>query len=279
MMSPSYYEEILFFLEERNMTDCKVSFTTNLWDWWLHPKKWEKVFSHPQVKVATSFQYGSARQITPREVLTEKIFLDIVGKFKDEYGYTPDFIAVISDENKEKAVDTVRLAKFLKVECKMNYAMSSGRESKNFPIGEMYNIYMDVYEEGLSEWEFSTKQMVKKLRSQPTTCPLGRECDQHIRNLQPTSKTGYNYSSCGAFGDDQEHGIDFDYEMSGGFVTPLRTNPDISYLKDECLACPLFNICNGCYKTVSDLKRNDLVEYSCQQMKKFGDRAKKAGLI
>lgn len=279
MMNPSYYAEILSFLEEKGMTDCKVSFTTNLWDWWLHPDKWKEIFEHDQVEITTSFQYGPARLITPKEVLTEEIFLKIVEKFEKEFSYKPDFIAVINEENKHKAIDTVRLAKYLGVECKMNYAMASGRESKNFPVGEMYNIYLDIYEAGLSEWEFSTKQMVKRLNSQPTTCPLGRDCDKYIRNLQPTSEKGYNYGSCGAFGDDQEFGIDFEFEMSGGFSTPLRTEPEISYLKEECLTCPLFNICNGCYKTVSDLKRNDLVDYSCKQMKKFGERAKRAGIL
>jgi radical SAM protein with 4Fe4S-binding SPASM domain len=279
MMNPDYYQEILEYLELKGMTKCKISFTTNLWDWWLHPEKWENIFSHNQVRVTTSFQYGSGRMINSKEILTEKIFLEIITKFKAKYSYTPDFIVVISNENKEKTLDHVRLAKYLDIECKVNYAMASGREGINFPIGEMYNLYLDIYEEGLAEWEYSTKQMLKKLKGNETTsCPLNRSCDGGIRNLQPTSETGYNYGSCGAFGDDQEYGIDFEKEMSGDFFTPLRSQKELAYLKEECLSCPMFNICNGCYKTIRDLKQNNLVEYSCDQMKKAKARADKLNL-
>jgi radical SAM protein with 4Fe4S-binding SPASM domain len=139
---------------------------------------------------------------------------------------------------------------------------------------------MDIYEEGLQDYEYSTKQMLKKLKgSEATSCPLNRSCDGGIRNLQPISETGYEYGSCGAFGDDQEYGIDFNQEMAGEFFTPLRHQRDLAYLKAECLSCPMFNICNGCYKTVNDLKKSNLVEYSCKQMKEVRQRAIKNGLV
>lgn len=279
MMDPEYYWEIINLLEVRGMTECIISFTTNLWDYWLHPDKWLMLFRHPQIQIATSFHYGDSRQIRPGQVFTEEIFLKVVNKFKDDIGYYPSFISVITNENKHLAINNVRLAKFLGVECKINYAMASGREGKPFPIGDMYQIYMDIYEEGLAEWEFSTNQMIKKLRGDEfTTCPLNRKCDEGIRNLQPTSETGYEYGSCGAFGDDQEYPIDFEKEMSGEFFTPLQKTFDIQYQKIECLGCPNFNICNGCYKTVQDLKRANLVEHSCEQMKSFRERAKKNDL-
>lgn len=280
MMTPDYYWKILEHLEAKGMTNCIMSFTSNLWDWWLHPTKWEKLFRHPQVKMTTSFQYGNSRKITEREVFTEEKFLKIAYKFKEDFGYIPDFIVVITNENKHTVLDNVRLAKFLDVECKVNYAMASGREGINFPVGEMYNLYLDIYEEGLAEWEYSTKQMLKKFKGNEfTSCPLNRTCDGGIRNLQPTSETGYDYGSCGAFGDDQEYGIDFEKEMAGEFFTPLRHQKELTYLKEECLSCPMFNVCNGCYKTVRDLKKNNLVEYSCAQMKKAKERADKLNLI
>jgi MoaA/NifB/PqqE/SkfB family radical SAM enzyme len=280
MMTPDYYWQILDHLKEKGMTDCVVSFTTNLWDWWLHPAKWDSLFRHPQVQVCTSFQYGNSRKINEREVFTEDKFLPIVNKFKADFGYVPSFIVVITNENKHTILHNVRLAKYLGVECKVNYAMASGREGVNFPVGEMYNLYLDIYEEGLAEWEYSTKQMLKKFKGNEfTSCPLNRSCDGGIRNLQPTSETNYNYGSCGAFGDDQEYGIDFEAEMSGKFFTPLRHEKELAYLKDECLSCPMFNVCNGCYKTVRDLKKNNLVEYSCAQMKKAKERADKLNLL
>lgn len=279
MMDPDYYWQILGMLEKRKMTDCVISFTTNLWDYHLHPQKWIKLFSHSQVRVATSFQYGGGRDIKPGVPFTEDIFLSIIDKFYKDFGYKPSFIAVITDENKHLAIDNVRLAKWLDVDCKLNYAMASGREGQPFPVGEMYQIYMDIYEAGLSEWEYSTRQMIAKLKGDDfTTCPLNRKCDEGIRNLQPVGDTGYEYGSCGAFGDDQEYPIDFKREMEGEFFKPLQTTFEIQYQKEECLTCSNFTICNGCYKTVRDLKKANLVEHSCKQMKSFRERAKTNGL-
>lgn len=279
MMKPSYYWQIIEMLEERGMTECIISFTTNLWDYWLHPDKWIPLFKHKQIQISTSFQYGGGRDIRPGVPFTEDLFLKIINKFKFDIGYYPSFITVITNENKDLAINNVRLAKWIGVECKLNYAVASGREGTCFPIGDMYQIYMDIYEAGLSEWEYSTKQMIAKLKGDElTTCPLNRKCDEGIRNLQPVSENGYEYNSCGAFGDDQEKPIDFEREMAGEFFTPLQDSFELQFQKEECLSCPNFNICNGCYKTVRDLKKANLIEHSCKQMKSFRERAKANGL-
>jgi sulfatase maturation enzyme AslB (radical SAM superfamily) len=279
MVSPEYYWQIIKMLEERKMTDCVISFTTNLWDYWLHPDKWRELFSQSQVQICTSFHYGDSRQIRPGQVFTEEIFLKVIDKFKGDFGYVPHFISVITEDNKHLALNNVRLAKHIGAECKMNYAMASDREGRPFPIGYMYEIYMNVYEAGLSEWEYSTKQMLMRLKgSEFTTCPQNRKCDEGIRNLQPVSESGYEYGSCGSLGDDQEYPIDFEKEMAGEFFKPLQSDHNIQYQKEECLSCPNFIICNGCYKTVQDLKRHNLVEESCVKMKEFRKRAIEHGL-
>jgi sulfatase maturation enzyme AslB (radical SAM superfamily) len=270
MMKPDYYWEMLQMLEDRGMTECVVSFTTNLWDYFLHPKKWRELFNHPQLQVGTSFHYGESRQIAPGQVFTEEKFLKVMEMFHADFNYYPSFISVITEENRHLALNNVRLAKFLGTECKMNYAMASGREGKPFPMGDMYKIYMEVYDAGLAEWEYNTKQMLDRLHlRETTTCPQNRRCDEGIRNLQPKSDTGFEYSSCGSLADDQEFPIDFDKEMAGEFFTPLQDTFEIQYQKEECLSCPNFNICNGCYKTVKDLKESGLVEHSCKLMKEF----------
>lgn len=279
VMSPEYYLEIIDYIKNNNLK-TKLSLITNLWDYYLNPLKWEKVFSTDIVVVGTSFQFGDSRKINKKQVFTEDIFLRIISKFKNDFGYTPGFIAVVSEDNKEYSIKTVELAKNLEVECKLNYAFSSGRESVCFPIGEMYNIYLDIYEKNLQDYEYNTKQMLKRLRGEETTtCPQNRKCDEGIRNLQPISESGYQYSSCGAFGDDQEYAINFEEEMKGDFFKPLQQAMELQYLKEECLICPNFNICNGCYKTVRDLKKNNLVEKSCEEMKKFRKRAIELGLV
>jgi sulfatase maturation enzyme AslB (radical SAM superfamily) len=186
---------------------------------------------------------------------------------------------VITEENEHTALDNVALAKKLGVECKLNYAMASGREGKPYPIGKMYNLYLDVHEAGLGKWEFNTQQMLKRIQgSEITMCPQNRRCDEGIRNLQPKSESGYEYGSCGSFGDDQEYGIDFEREMAGELFTPLQSAYELHHLKDECLTCPAFAICNGCYKTVRDLKKSEMIEESCKEMKHFMSRATALGL-
>lgn len=278
MMHPKYYWELIDYLDKNNLP-TELQFTSNLWDFYKKPNKWIELLRHKRVGVGTSFHYGETRLISDDQVLTEEIFLDIVNKFKELVGYSPPFIGVITKENESKALDTVRLAKHLDTVCRLNYAMASGREGLPYPIGDMYHIYLEIYKEGLAPWEFNTQQMLKRLRGDEfTTCPQNRKCDEGIRNLQPQSDSGYEYNSCGAFGDDQEYGIDFDAEMNGEKQKPLQTSPELSYLKDECLTCPNFNICNGCYKTVRDLKQSGLMEYSCQRMKDFRVKAEQEKL-
>jgi radical SAM protein with 4Fe4S-binding SPASM domain len=84
-----------------------------------------------------------------------------------------------------------------------------------------------------------------------------------IRSLQPGGK----YYSCGAFGDDGLYPIDFANEMAGGFERPLSGQEELQSLKQSCYTCPMFDICNGCRKTIHDLKRLDLVEDHCSKMK------------
>jgi radical SAM protein with 4Fe4S-binding SPASM domain len=72
---------------------------------------------------------------------------------------------------------------------------------------------------------------------------------------------------CGAFGDDREYLIDFKKEMTGEKIFPLKFQPELQTLKQACFSCPMFQICNGCKKTIKDLKEHNLVETHCKKMK------------
>jgi radical SAM protein with 4Fe4S-binding SPASM domain len=133
---------------------------------------------------------------------------------------------------------------------------------------DIYEKYIEIYDAGLMEWEYNTRQMSYKLRGMNTTCPLSRDCDEGIRTMQP----GGGYYSCGSFGDDGEYPIDFKTEMDGGFVRPLKDAIEIDSMKYSCYSCPMFSICNGCKKTVADTKRMGLVEYHCKKMKSLAPR-------
>ena len=55
-------------------------------------------------------------------------------------------------------------------------------------------------------------------------------------------------------------------------ASPLQNDPNIQTMKMACYTCPMFEICNGCKKTVRDMKREGTVESHCKQMKGMAPR-------
>lgn len=274
MMPVSYYWDLIKYLDD-NDYKANISITTNLWKFWLEhknnlPKKvWTELFRHPRVNVTTSFQYGDGRQISPGRIFTEDDFIKISDLMLEQVGYRPSFIAVIEKSNLHTAIDNVKLAKRLGVDCKLNYANASGECSSPLPLSLIYKLYIEIYNLGLADHEWNTRQMANRLtRTKVTMCPLNRSCDEGIRVLHPDGK----YYSCGAFGDDLDYEIPYEEEVRGNkFFTPLQDDASIDALKQECYTCPMFQICNGCRKHVKDLKRKNMVEEHCTNMKAIAD--------
>ena len=266
MMDPKYYMSIIEFLDKNNYP-ASISLTTNLWPFYKKPEKWLEVFQHPRVGIATSFQYGGGRLKGDFTEFTEEDFWKCSDAVLKYCGYRPGFIAVIVEENEDTVIKTVELAKKMDVVCKVNYAMASGEQSAPYVKGKMYKHYVDIWKAGLADWEHNTQTMMKKLKGHDTVCPVNRDCDAGIRTLQPEG----DYYSCGAFGDDMDKAIDFEREMAGEFFTPLREDLHLNNLKQSCFTCPMFQICNGCRKTVKDLKEHNLVEEHCLHMKSIAE--------
>ena len=283
MIEPDYYWKIIDYLDENNLS-TSIALTTNLWPFYKNPQKWVSLFCNERVGVTTSFNYGDGRLKGDYSLFTEEDFWKCSNAMLEYVGYRPDFIAVITDENEEYAIKNVELAKQMSdnkiptntlhyfspiqktgVECKLNYAMASGSQSSPYLLSKIYKIYVKIYKLGLAPWEFNTKQMMTRLSKGNTSCPQSRSCDEGIRALNP----GGDYYSCGSFGDDQDQSINFRKEMDGQFFTPLQDNLELQSMKEECFTCPMFNICNGCRKTIKDFKRADVVEEHCQGMKKL----------
>ena len=273
MMPPEYYWDIINYLDTHNLP-AHISFTTNLWPFYKNPDKWKELFNHPRMGICTSFQYGEGRLKGDLSVYTEEDFWKVSDAMLEHCGYRPDFITVISEENEEYALKHIELAQRMGVQCKMNYAMSSGppvkfrgitmgQEGRPYMLAKAYQIYVDIWKQGLTDFEYNTQQMVKRLSGNATTCPQNRDCDSTIRTLQPSG----DYYSCGSFGDDRLYNIDFEKEMTGAKVFPIKFQPELQSLKQACYTCPMFQICNGCKKTIKDLKDHNMVEGHCTIMK------------
>lgn len=274
MMHPQYYWEIIKYLDDNNYP-ATLSLTTNLWPFYKNHKKWVDLFKHKRVGISTSFQYGEGRLKGDYSVFTEEDFWKCSDHMLKYVGYRPTFIAVITEENEASVIKTVELAKKMNVVCKINYAMASGDQDAPYRLSKIYEQYIKIWEEGLADWEHNTQQMMTRLRGETTICPLSRSCDSNIRTIQPEG----DYYSCGAFGDDKDKPIDFEYEMSGGFATPLSDSYELQSMKKACYTCPMFQICNGCRKTIKDLKAYNMVEDHCRHMKQIGPKILRANKL
>ncbi len=281
MMEPDYYWKIIDYLDEHEMS-TSIALTTNLWPFYKKPNKWKALFNNERVGVTTSFNYGDGRLKGDFSLFTVEDFWRVSDAMLEHCDYRPDFIAVVTDSNDHLAMKNVELAVEMSngqepggtlhnftrndktgVECKLNYAMSSGEQDRPYLLSKIYKTYVDIWEAGLAPWEFNTKQMMKRLKGNATSCPQNRRCDEGIRSMNP----GGDYYSCGAFGDDMEKPIDFEKEMNGDFFTPLQDSFELASMKKSCYTCPMFEICNGCRKTVKDFKRHNVVEAHCKIMK------------
>lgn len=264
------------FLEDNNYK-ASIAYTSNLWPFYKDPEKWTPLFKKQRVGVTTSFNYGDTRRITKTRVYKEEDFWKVSDMMLKHVGYRPDFISVITEENADTAIDNVRLAKRMGVECKLNYAMASGWQSKPFQLSKMYEIYLNVLDEGLGQWEFNTRQMTKRLSGGATCCPQNRNCDSGIRALNP----GGDYYSCGSLGDDKVYPIKFVDEVTnnGPIQTPLSDDLMLDSMHSGCYSCPSFLICNGCRKTIRDHKQHNMVESHCALMKTLIPRLEAAQLV
>lgn len=278
MMDPDYYWKIIEWLDQREY-QTSISFTSNLWPFYKNPNKWKDLFNNPRLGITTSFQYGGGRLKGDLTEFTEEDFWKVSDAMLEHCGYRPGFISVITDENDHLAIKNVELAKKMNVECKLNYAFSSGppvkfkniimgQEGKPYMLADIYEIYLEIYRMGLWPWEFNTKQMMRRLKGNATTCPQNRDCDGGIRVLQPSG----DYYSCGAFGDDKQYPIDFETEMKGNKVFPIRNVFELQTMTENCYTCPMFQICNGCKKTIKDHKDYSLTEKHCAKMKTLADQ-------
>lgn len=264
MMPPSYYEKLLAYIEEKNL-ETNVIITSNLWDFYIRPEKWLHLFKRPNFEVGTSFQYGLERKISKDRPLTEELFVKIYNKYFDLMGEPLYFLSVIDDTNEHRALDNVRLAKSLGTQCTLTWAVSSGKQHKPFLSAKMFKLYMDIYAEGLHDYEKTVFDLVKKVGGLGVACPMNRGCGHWMRSLNPDGR----YFFCGPLNDDLDKRAELSFEdeiINGKELGDVAIHKDWQYLKEECLTCDMFDFCNGCRKVIKDNKEHGLVEAQCSMM-------------
>lgn len=253
MMDVDFYNDIIDYCRKNNK-NIPISFTTNLWDWFINPNKWDTLFKQPEIYITTSFQYGKGRQLNDGTIFDKDLFISIIEKFKKMYNYVPSYISVLTDENDKYALENVKLAKTLNTTCKLNGAVCSGKQTYRYSLEKLYSIYLQLFENNLYLYEENCKNLINYFNNKHTICPISlKYCLKTIKTMLPDGSVGF----CPALTDDN-----------------IYDTNNLIFYKKECLTCEFFNICNGCYKQIYDLKKDNQLE-NCQNFKNILTNIKK----
>lgn len=271
-VSPNWYYSLIDWLEKNNRKDISISFTTNLWDFYKHPEKWEDLFKN-HISVCTSFQYGKGRKLASGEVFTEDMFVKIFNMFEERIGYKLKFIAVQNSGNTAYTLKTVELAKRLGTTCRINPALRSGRTTTPYPFQLMMISWLKIIEAGLGDYEDNCMLLKKLWNGGQVACPFSMNCQDPETGVKCMSPDG-TVHTCPAIADDILVGVDEAYNEDSVKKIPFKD----SLLKSECPLCRNYLICNSCKKRIQDIhEMGDIwLEEHCRVMKMLIPRMEEA---
>lgn len=252
LSGPQYFEEILEYC------DSNIGIVTNLKDFWINPRRWEKLFNNNRVSVTTSFQYGPGRKWSDSEVYSEEMFIKVGNKFKEVVGYFPYFISVISEDNEDRAIDHVLLAKRLGTECKLNGMLALGLADNTYPKYKMIDIWLKIKELGLEKYASNYIQFYKGGCSF-NTCMM---CNSTIRVFWIDNENKVHYSNCDNC---STLGAQIPFDEVAPEPIPSKLDPKLFINGAKCFSCKLCRFCNACNAT-REANRN--VPNYCEEMKK-----------
>ena len=250
-----------------NELPVSVSCTSNLWEFYKNPDKWTELFTQNivPIDVTTSFQYGTGRKLADGTVFTEELFRKVFNCFAEHTGKKPPFIAVINEGNEKDALKHIQLAKELGTTCRLNGMVMSGRAGSMYPFYKMWNLWLDIIEAGLSEYEMNSQIIKAAWQGQDTPCPFNSNCGNKIKCFNPDG----SITRCGSLSDDM-------LEKNNPLLGYIHEYIDLPfmyrYLKPSCVNCRFCNICNSCHKRVFDIKRSGQDEQHCLGMKQLLNR-------
>ena len=251
LVGPEYYYEIL------SLGNFSISLTTNLKDYYIQPKKWIDLFKNERVGICTSFQYGNERMWSSEQVYSEDAFKKVMKRFKEDVGYTPSFISVISKSNEDKALDHLYLAKELKTKCKINGVLPIGSSKEYYPLYKMIDIWLQIKENNLEEyWD-------NQIQFHNGGCNFNTNliCSSTIRSFWLDNNNNIHYNNCE---DCAVRGSSIPLDTN--IVTPKEESAKPEQLiSQDCLCCELCRLCNACKSTRQSILDRQTF---CSEMKK-----------
>lgn len=260
LVNRQYYDEILA------LGDYSISFTSNLKDFYNNPDKWTDLFKNKRVGVCTSFQYGTERRWDKDTPYTEEMFRRVMKVFNDKVGYVPSFISLVSEENEDRALDHIYLAKELGTKCKINAVKQMGLSQTTYPLYKMIDIWLKIQELGLEEYWDHDIQFNKGGCDFNTN----RMCESSIRTFWLDNQGNIKYSNCENRASNLEF-INLENKCPELKSVPLSMN---NLITKKCLFCPLCGLCNSCKATLPLNKKDPNF---CKEMKAREEKILGAG--
>lgn len=270
MMDPQYYYDILEWCRTDLMRFVPMSFTSNLLDFYNHPEKWIGLFNEKEVGVITSFQYGDKRGYI-REgkyiVYDEGMFREISDSFLSYIGYRPSFIYVVDQDNEQYLEKAIELALELGIDCKINKAVTYGRQKTYYPRYKLFSRYLELIQKyGKFILMDDSMQFHRFFNGLPMTmCDLDRYCYYNMSTIT----TNGQVVSCPNLAYLDKDEISSRYDICRDEYNRYKFRTKYYSIRTECKECEYFDMCNSCAVYIREVKDNgDELNY-CSEMKKI----------
>jgi MoaA/NifB/PqqE/SkfB family radical SAM enzyme len=264
MMDPDFYYKILDITQKY---DIPISLTTNLLDFYNHPDKWTKLFMTKNVGVITSYNHNSkSRRLKNGTVYDQNMFIKVINLFYDKIGYKPSFISVIEEENSiEKMKDTVLFAKVIGTTCKLNKVLQYGKQTDYYPryrfIAHYTKAMYDLINQGIKveRYETNFRNIHNFFNNKSSCCPLNRRCHNSILCIN----TDFKFYPCANMATNNKLYEKYNTKTAHDF------SQDYQCIKNDCVLCDQFNLCNSCRSYVEECIRNQDTQNYCLNMNSY----------
>lgn len=275
---PLLYEQMLSYLDTYHKDqNTKIAVTSNLWDFHIHPEKWEDIFNHPRIRITTSFQ-SHGRIKGNGEIYTEEEFIKVyehILPLLKKQNYIP-FISTLTKETLSEYPNLVSLAERLQTTVRINPVLRAGASSQFLLFSDIFHWYLWSMEHSKLDCDISARDIYSMAKDVDSGCPYSRDCYKETRSISPDGKI----HPCCVLNDMHVSNM-----MQRKKTYELHEYPEDEIRKDypciqpKCFLCPSFIFCNACFYRIKEIKDAHKEEEFCIGMKSFFPRMKALTLI